>query len=62
MKQGVPVPTYHGSYPDESESYHFKELGFIQFYPEFKLDMKDKALRERIKKLGVVHKHEHPEL
>lgn len=64
MEQGVPVPTYHAYACDDSESYHFKELGFIHVHPaktdESRLD--DPALRRRIKALKVQHRRPHPKL
>jgi len=55
MEKGVPVPCYHAYHCDASESYHFKELGFIR-----SIDVKqiaDPTLRQRINVLNVQHKY-----
>ncbi|HEX2951204.1 MAG TPA: FAD-dependent oxidoreductase [Armatimonadota bacterium] len=64
MEKGVPTPTYHAYGCDESESYHFKEVGFISVYPPVSNPelLGDQALRERIEALHVQHKHEQPAL
>lgn len=61
MENGVDIPHYHAYKPDDSENYHFKELGYISIYPEFRVNTEDKNLCKRIKKLQVQHKHRHPE-
>jgi len=60
MQEGIPVPLYHGSKCNETESYHFKEHGFFNVYPKFNIPVEDKKLCKRIKRLNVKHKHEHP--
>ena len=60
MQRGVPASSYHGSSCNDSESYHFKELGFIGIYPNFQVPLADKVLCQRIRKLKVQHKHDHP--
>ena len=64
MEKGVPVPTYHpgrGSASDESESYHFKELGFIHLNPPPSPGKLDKALIQRIKALKITHINDVPD-
>jgi hypothetical protein len=58
MEKGVPVPTYHAYGCDDSESYHFKELGHIRLTPSASggQQLADPALRQRIKALNVQHK------
>lgn len=64
MEEGVPVPTYHAYGCDDSESYHFKELGFISVKPTpaNARQFDDATLKQRILALGVQHKHGHPGL
>ncbi len=61
MEKGVPIPTYHAYGCDASESYHFKEIGFVSIHPPTGR-LEDPALRQRIRALGVQHRREHPGL
>lgn len=56
MEKGVPVPAYHAYGCDDSESYHFKELGFIAVAPVRSGRLDDPALKPRIDALKVQHK------
>jgi len=64
MEKGVPVPTYHAYGGDDSESYHFKEIGFVSVKPTPAnlRQFDDAALKQRILALGVQHKYRHPGL
>ncbi|MBI4979316.1 MAG: FAD-dependent oxidoreductase [Spirochaetes bacterium] len=59
MEKGVPSPVYHAYDCDDSESYHFKELGFIHINTPDAAAKKfgDPALAQRIKALNVRHKN-----
>lgn len=57
MEKGVPIPSYHAYGADDSESYHFKELGFITLSPVRSKQLEDPALKQRIDALKVQHKH-----
>ena len=56
MESGVPTPTYHAYGCDDSESYHFKDLGFIHLHPPMANPPVDPALKARIKALDVQEK------
>jgi len=56
MEKGIKVHTYHGWPCSYQESYHFKDTGHIEIYPHFKIDLEDKELCERIKKLNIPHR------
>ena len=56
MQAGVPTPTYHAYGCDESESYHFKDRGFIHLNPPTANPPIDPALKARIKALDVQEK------
>lgn len=57
MEQGVPSPPdYHAYGCDASESYHFKELGFIPVPLPHAQQINDPRLKERIEALKVQHK------
>lgn len=61
MEQGVPTRVYHAYGCDTSESYHFKELGFIGIGPgKENAAPLDPGLAERIRVLGMKHKFRHP--
>ncbi|MDO5553352.1 MAG: FAD-dependent oxidoreductase [Planctomycetia bacterium] len=61
MQRGVPKsPLYHGGGTGDHESYHFKELGFLSIYPN--PSPLSEELINRIKALGMIHRHEHPQL
>ena len=64
MDQGVPTPTYHAYGCNDSESYHFKELGHIRIAPPGPRvhPHDDPALRQRIKALRIQHRRPHPVL
>jgi hypothetical protein len=64
MEKGVPVPTYHAYECDDSETYHFKELGQLSLVPSADSAKRfaDPELQRRIGALGVQHKHVHPGL
>lgn len=56
MERGVPIPSYHAYGCDASESYHFKDAGFIFLNPPRTNQSVDPALKERIKALNVQEK------
>lgn len=61
MEKGVEIPGYHGWPCSDYESYHFKDKGHIQIHPEFSIDLEDRDLCRRIKKLeklGVEHRYD----
>lgn len=62
METGVPTPSYHAYGCEASESYHFKELGFISIIPPASntKQFDDPALKQRIKALKVQHKYGFP--
>ncbi|MGI5923341.1 MAG: FAD-dependent oxidoreductase [Lentisphaeria bacterium] len=62
MRQGVPQPVYHAYPCGERETYHFKEIGHVRIYPGKPNVPITPELRERIRALGMVHKHGVPEL
>lgn len=58
MEKGVPSPSdYHAYGADESESYHFKDAGFIFVHPANPKQHVDPQVKERIEALKVPHKH-----
>ncbi len=61
MKEGVPLPAYHAYWPDRSETYHFKELGFISTKAEDKAELlKNPEVLKRIKRLKMSHMYQNP--
>ena len=62
MRQGVPQPVYHAYACNDHESYHFKDVGYVRIYPGKPNIPITPELRERIRALGMVHKHGVPEL
>ncbi len=63
MTKGISFPIYHpgrGVGPDETETYHFKELGHIRIHNLDDVEKIDENLKQRILSLGVEHKHKHP--
>ncbi|MDO4584823.1 MAG: FAD-dependent oxidoreductase [Planctomycetia bacterium] len=61
MEAGVPkTPTYHTGGIGMHESYHFKDLGWSRIYPNPSPMTDD--YKERVRKLGMVHRNEHPDL
>ena len=64
LEKGVPVPTYHAYGCDDSESYHFKEIGFVSVKPTpaNARQFDHAALKRRVLALGVQHKYRHPGL
>ncbi len=59
MGAGVPLPTYHAYECDDSESYHFKELGFITMLSDLgSKQREDPKLIQRIKALHVQHTYD----
>ncbi len=59
LEQGVPQPVYHAYQCDDSETYHFKELGHLRVHPapaDPRLTA-DPALRARVAALGVRPRH-----
>ena len=61
MARGVPVPTYHAYGCDTSESYHFKELGFVRIGPGHENAAPlAPGLVARIRALAVSHIYRHP--
>lgn len=57
MEKGVPIPSYHAYGADTSESYHFKDAGFIMLNPPNPKQLADPRVKERIEALKVQHKH-----
>jgi FAD dependent oxidoreductase len=55
MSNGVPAPVYHAYPCDTSETYHFKEPGFISVNPPSK-QLEDPDIKSRIDALKVQHK------
>ena len=62
MERGVPrAHEYHSYGCETSESYHFKELGFIGVFPSTNASLLDAPLMRRIKALKVQHKNSNPD-
>ena len=56
MERGICTPYYHGWLPsDRGQSYHFKELGFIQIPGDYERVLADRKLFERVCRLDVTH-------
>ena len=55
MEKGVPAPVYHAYPCDASETYHFKEPGFISVNPPSR-KLEDPDIKSRIEALKVQHK------
>lgn len=56
MSRGIYAPWYHCPYSgDFSQSYHFKEIGYVKIPEDYDRILKDEDLRERICALGVRH-------
>lgn len=61
MEAGVPkTPLYHTGGIGMHESYHFKDLGWSRIYPNPSPMTED--YRQRVRKLEMVHRNEHPDL
>ncbi|HBC89023.1 MAG TPA: pyridine nucleotide-disulfide oxidoreductase [Lentisphaeria bacterium] len=65
MEIGVMSPAYHAYGCDASESYHFKDIGFVNITPQSVSNanqLDDPVLKRRVKALKVQHKHGRPGL
>ena len=62
MKQGVERSLYHCPDKGVVEAYHFKDEGWFRIYPNFTIPEDDEEIRKRIRSLGIIHKHDAPEV
>ncbi|WP_294505355.1 FAD-dependent oxidoreductase [uncultured Victivallis sp.] len=58
MRRGLQPWPYHAYRCDDVEQYHFKEIGFVQVWPRDDRPTADPAAVEKIRRLGIPHRHE----
>ena len=61
MTEGVHIPSAFCGLVRDEEAYHFKDIGWISFYPESYDGGNTEKIKRCIKQLGLKHKYPTPE-